>query len=692
MGGIRRVRFGLVSIIILVTFVTWAPSAGALVAHIEDATITPSTTQAGSHPDWQVEISFEDPTPYTSPEWIVFEEFPGWLNPWGIARCSNADFAAAECPPSSQVGLMTVKGSYEGTKQLLGTVPIYSIATSETFGELGFRVPLSNDPVTTSLGLRLVGGSLNWTLGPLPEEAAISSLKAELWGVPADPVHDASRFPAGSNAAPAGCPGIVGTNCITGTASNQPLVPFTLHSTRCVNVAYTYIKAWSFPEEEHSFPAERHVTTPAGTGCNQLSFDPAFEISPTTTTANEFSGLNLQVTVPQTLNPTGLSPGRLSAATFRLPEEFAISAEPPPGLVSCSEEEAGFFSQEEEACPPASKIGTASVGLSITPSPLVGNIYQGTPGPDGADRLFFLTSGYGLKLKQLLKLKEDELTGGLIASFVQPSLPIESYDLHVFGGEDGLFLTPLYCGDYAVPAEFESYAGESFDQLLEASFGIEAGPNGGPCLGPAEKVVVDLQPATILADGHSQSTVHLAVLDENGTPIPGELLKLSSSDAGQHLGPIEELNDGTYEASITASSKVGASTITATDLTTEPQVSGSAHLIQLDPNPPGPTPRVGVEPQLAGLALRTGPQAPIVKFLKKPRRRTLNRKPTFRFQSDSSKAKFECAWDKAAFRVCSSPFALPRLALGDHRFMVRARILGEAPGAPAVYRFTIRPR
>ena len=46
-------------------------------------------------------------------------------------------------------------------------------------------------------------------------------------------------------------------------------------------------------------------------------------------------------------------------------------------------------------------------------------------------------------------------------------------------------------------------------------------------------MVVELQPPTVLADGHAQSIARMAVLDENGTPIPGEL-ELSSTDPGQH--------------------------------------------------------------------------------------------------------------------------------------------------------------
>lgn len=286
-----------------------------------------------------------------------------------------------------------------------------------------------------------------------------------------------------------------------------------------------------------------------------------------------------------------------------------------------------------------------------------------------------------MRLKQVLKLKEDELTGSLIASFVQPQLPIASYDLHLFGGEDGQFLTPIYCGNYVVPAIIEPWAGEAFAQQRQGAFSITGGPNGGPCLGAAEEVVVELQPATVLADGHAQSIAHLAVLDENRMPIPGELLRLSSTDGGQHLGPVEELDDGTYEGVVQASSTPGTSTITATDLTAEPQLSGSAQLTQIDPNPAGPA-----TPPRATRILR---RAPTVRLSKKPPHRTFNRKPAFRFRSNSKKAEFECALDGAAFRSCLSPLVLPRLALGGHRFRVRARIPGGAPGAPTVYRFTI---
>jgi hypothetical protein len=295
-------------------------------------------------------------------------------------------------------------------------------------------------------------------------------------------------------------------------------------------------------------------------------------------------------------------------------------------------------------------------------------------------------------MKRVLALKEDEATGKLIASFVQPEMPIESYELHVFGGEDGLLLTPIYCGDYAVPTTFESWAG--IKRHPNAAFSIDTGPNGAPCLGTAKKVKVELEPGTIPADGHSQVTAHVAVLDEHGTPIPGEFLKLSSSDASQHLSSVSELEDGTYEASVTASSTPGISTVTATDLTAEPKLSGSAQLDQLDTRPAeiqsgpkasGPAPSSRPAPP-------TGSRGPFVRLSKKPPRRSFRRKAEFRFHAAPADATFECALDKAHFQPCSSPLTLPLLPFGRHRFSVRARSPGGPPGSPAVFRFSVLRR
>ncbi|HET9692280.1 MAG TPA: invasin domain 3-containing protein, partial [Acidimicrobiales bacterium] len=57
----------------------------------------------------------------------------------------------------------------------------------------------------------------------------------------------------------------------------------------------------------------------------------------------------------------------------------------------------------------------------------------------------------------------------------------------------------------------------------------------------------------------------LTVTDANGNPVAGDAPQLSSSDAGMHLGPVSPKGDGSYTATVTASTTAGTATLTATD-------------------------------------------------------------------------------------------------------------------------------
>jgi len=66
-----------------------------------------------------------------------------------------------------------------------------------------------------------------------------------------------------------------------------------------------------------------------------------------------------------------------------------------------------------------------------------------------------------------------------------------------------------------------------------------------------------------------------------------------------------------------------------------------------------------------------GGDVPQTTLRRKPPKQTADRTPTFRFAS-SGGARFECKLDGKRYRTCRSPFTAKRLALGPHRFRVRA--------------------
>jgi hypothetical protein len=85
-----------------------------------------------------------------------------------------------------------------------------------------------------------------------------------------------------------------------------------------------------------------------------------------------------------------------------------------------------------------------------------------------------------------------------------------------------------------------------------------------------------------------------------------------------------------------------------------------------------------------------GAHAPQTTLRRKPPKRNRDRTPTFHFVASEADARFECRLDRRRFRSCASPFTARRLALGPHRFQVRAvGHEGAKDPTPAAYRFRI---
>jgi spore coat protein CotH len=196
--------------------------------------------------------------------------------------------------------------------------------------------------------------------------------------------------------------------------------------------------------------------------------------------------------------------------------------------------------------------------------------------------------------------------------------------------------------------------------------------------GPAAKLSLSLQPTSIVADGASATTATAVLSDAYGNPVPGQPLVFSSSDPEQRIGSPSESPDGGYEAGITASGNPGSKTITVADAA-KPNLVATAILTQT------PAPEV----------LVPMPSPAAVKIFSRPRRRSFDRTPTFRFgSSDATTEAFRCRLDRHHFRSCVSPLTLPRLSRGRHRFQVQAVSSLGALGPLNSYTFVVavKPR
>jgi hypothetical protein len=101
--------------------------------------------------------------------------------------------------------------------------------------------------------------------------------------------------------------------------------------------------------------------------------------------------------------------------------------------------------------------------------------------------------------------------------------------------------------------------------------------------GPPAALKITLGPSQISADGHSTTHATATIVDQFGNPdgSGGDTVRFSSSDPGQRFGSVTDNHNGSYSVVITASGLVGPSSISATDSTATPNLTGLATLDQL---------------------------------------------------------------------------------------------------------------
>ena len=114
-------------------------------------------------------------------------------------------------------------------------------------------------------------------------------------------------------------------------------------------------------------------------------------------------------------------------------------------------------------------------------------------------------------------------------------------------------------------------------------------------VGPVAAVAVSLSPAAVPANGTAQATATAHVSDTQGHAVAGDHVGFASNDPGEKISAVTDNKDGTYTATITSSTTIGTATVTATDSSVTPAVSGQAILTQMQVGAPLSAP-VNVRP------------------------------------------------------------------------------------------------
>jgi hypothetical protein len=511
--------------------------------------------QAGAHPDFTTIARIADgSTPELVGESVRDLSFalpPGLIgNPTVAPQCGFDEFdrpglGGAACKVESQIGQVHI-GTYESGTIISGLFNlVHPPDTPALFGfnYLGTIVLITPEVRPGDYGITASGVAIS-------QGQPVSSVEVTLWGVPADPIHDAAREFEKARGFP---------------SSAQP-VPFMRAPTSCSATPSAFtasMDSWQHPGSftAVSFESEVGTSTPfLFDGCEALPFTPSLSAQLTSRAAGLPTGLNVQLQVPQNSGPTGLATSDLRSAVVVLPRGMAVSAASASGLGACSQADIGIGSNAAPSCPDSSKIGRVTIHTPLLDQPLEGDVILAKQGDNPFGTLLALylaVPGPGLYLKLPGKVEADPATGQLTVSFKDtPQLPFEELDLELDSGPRAPLINPSTCGDFPIAAEFTPWSGAA-TRSGQATVTVDTGCAAGG-FKPA------LAAGTTNPTGGSYSAFTLQVTRQDGetnlsrinaTLPPGLLAKL----AGVPVCGDAQASSGDCPAS----SQVGVTTVGA---------------------------------------------------------------------------------------------------------------------------------
>ncbi len=441
-----------------------------------------------------------------------------------IFRLANENVG---CPTSSQVGVVRVYlgAGAPGNGEL---VPVYNMVPSDGgTAELAFPVVLLTQPVIVKVRTDGDYGIVAQTRG-ISEYEPFEGLTMTLWGVPADPRHNAERFTPIEGAASLGAAvgGIEGGPRHPGGPNGEPLSDgaplsaYLTNPTKCGGPIDASITAdsWVNPGRFNPDDGRPDLTDPnwvttstpmysAGvTGCDKMRFNPSLSVVPDTTQADSPSGYAISLHVPQSVDPNDLATSALKDAVATLPQGLAISPGAADGLQACTgelgqapgspENEIGLtsleptvsFSDAEPTCPDASQIGSVELRTPLLPDVLQGQVYLSSYHSGNTYAVFVVIRGDGLLVKLRSTVVANAVTGQLTATFASnPELPFSDFTLHFYGGPRAVFVNPAQCGPATTTIDLTPWAaspGGLGDATPSSAFDVSFDGNGAPCPSP----------------------------------------------------------------------------------------------------------------------------------------------------------------------------------------------------------------
>jgi uncharacterized repeat protein (TIGR01451 family) len=414
---------------------------------------------------------------------------PGFVgNPNATPKCPRVDFdrGRAEpqgfplCSTNTQVGTVTVTLVNPFFTLVL---PVYNLepppGEAAQFGfAYQFRVGFID------FGVR--GGEGYAVKAVLQDIDQLSLLRTELtvWGVPADPGHDAER---GAEALDGGRP----------VADSAPPIPLLTNPTSCYEPLTGLVSAdswaqptessnpFSYPATEPYFVTDNRASRLQMTQCEGLAFEPEVKLAPGPEAAASSTPTGLTTEVhfpPLNVHPDERVEANLKNVALTFPLGMTVSPSAANGLQVCTAAQIGLDNGDEPTCPDASKIGVVEIVTPVLEQPLRGFAYvaKQEENPFGSLLAVYLTAeGDGVSIKLAGHVRTDPTTGQVTVTFDEaPEQPFTDLKVSLFEGPRAALVSPSACGTYTPSAQLTGYNGAVVVPALQ-SFSVTSGCSHG---------------------------------------------------------------------------------------------------------------------------------------------------------------------------------------------------------------------
>ena len=429
------------------TVVLAAASPAFAVFSVSSVTVTPSTTEAGGHPDLSIVTSFGGdntqiggPGPANpvadSPSIYSVHLGPGLIaNPLAAPTCPLATFKADACPPETVVGTS------------LQRVLVLAIAREADLPGFIYNLQTTSPNQGALLGVRTITQDprtrLPVTASLVPFEVLISSADLGLDSTNLEPLTAVSRTAGPIRITALGLR--LNARAVNGFFASNP--------TACIPLPIS-VSAIS----NSGATASGAATPYTPTDCATEPFDVGLSTQPSTTQTDVPAQVGVTLTMPGSDAPRRQA--SVLDSTVVLPAGMTVNPSLGNGLEACTDAQFAASDRTTAAgCPAASQVGTVTFISPLFLQPFEGPVYYGTRTATAFNRLFVDVPIPGLHLKLTGDVTLNASDGQVTTTFQNlPQLPFTTFNLTFQGGDRSVLVTPQSCGTQTTSGNLTPYA------------------------------------------------------------------------------------------------------------------------------------------------------------------------------------------------------------------------------------------